>query len=940
MKRFILVTLLFSATVQAQSRVETITRFSGLNNSAGILQRKSNEAIICNNIDLSRNGVGTFSKRYGYDSVSYLAGQDSCVGVGSIYPSDGRQFLGTVWDSTGVGYGGIYISPEGKDYFTGTTSWSIIPNVHNSYTYIDSFVFAGDTVVVSYLSDASATYEEIVNGLYDTISADTRLTGYLEWRGYPNPFGVADAEPQYVDEAIEFLSATMDSDTAQTLDTISNYTGKVWDYFSVQNPPWFAQFNDEWFVVNGAQKGVRWNGDVARSWPPNAPGEPSIIPLKTDGPLDGEYRYTFRHARTADTDSLGLAGYVSAPIRVKNGQVMLKDFWWPAADSGRAETDSVFLVGYRTKANPGLITEGDYAFFFDTIAVAATDSALAEVIYVDSISDDALSATDSVQLMHIDMIGRDTVGVRDVRYGAPAFLDIPTWATSGIFRGCPSQLDTLGVIYLLTTIDTADNSESEGGAHCAVWVDADSIKGGTKKPSAILLSIPSAPGGGVVRNLYRANIIERASRFGGRCGSAWYNELDKGYWFWGQTGLDSVIAKYGNPSEIYYYADAAYKYRWEIDTILVDEFRFIAQIAADVDTVTDVATYDSLLNQIVYRQGTPPIMSGVFSHDNYLWGWDGSLIYYSDLDSASEWGRFQRIAVNPDDGDQITLCFATRAGIRVFKNYSNYTVYDQYSKYEKTGDWGCIAPRSYAAAENGHFYLSARGVIFETEGQQLERTVVGGLVSQKLRNFDVMSLETKSVAVGKWLPTEGKYLLAIGDTTYVFDKRASDLLGEEVWSTWTGLTFTSGCLYNTDTSLNFLPGNDFYFVNGGNVLYKYGDTEYDPHSTKIAVNWRNEGMFADAAYKSQVVGVALRGYSAVTDSIIMGVRDETGAVVSETIYIDSLTQRYRAYHMAPSTALEYGIQLLCSSPMTHYFSGYIERIDVFVEPRIETVNWR
>jgi hypothetical protein len=916
--RWLFILLLLPLIVVAQdSKVLIVQQFAGLNTAAGDMIRKPNEAVICNNIDLSRNGIGTLSKRYGYDSVSYLAGMDECVGLDAIYLSDGRQYLGTVWDSTGVGYGGIYISPESKAYFTGTQSWEVVPNVLNAYTYIDTFIISTDTFVVSYTSDASATLEEIEYALYDTINSHATLSGYIT--AIYNIFGPTEGEPYDITEDLEFLSVSFTTDTAQTIDTLNTYKGKVWDYFSVQNKPWFAQFNDEWFVVNGAQKGVRWNGDVARSWPPNAPGEPSIIPLSSDGSLDGEYLYCFRFARTEVVDSLGSAGYVSAPIRVNDGQVMLKDFWWPATDSGRAETDTVFLVGYRTRANPGIITEGDYAFYFDTIYVGASADSLEAVIYIDSISDDGLSATDSVQLVHVDRIGRDSTGARDVRYGAPAFMDIPTWANQGVFTGIPAQFDTLGVAYRLTIIDTITNTESDGSAICYIWVDADSLSSG-KKPDHIQLALPESPDTAYVRNLYRAHILQ----------------ITFNNYF---TTLDSL--KTAHPGTDFRFNE------WisttGVDTVVTSEFRLIAQIPNDTNIVIDSMTYDSLYTRDIYRGATAPLMSGVFSYDNYLWGWHNSLLYYSDLDSAQAWGAFSRVAIDPDDGDQITVCFPTRAGIRILKNYSNYNVYDAYSKYEKVGDWGCIAPHSYAAAENGHFYLSARGVVFESEGMQLERTVVSGLVSQKLRNFDIMTLATKRDAVGRWLPDKGKYLLCIGDTTYVYDKRASDLLGEEVWSTWTGLTFTGGTLYNVEDNLAFLPGNDFYFVQDDDSrLFHYASSEYDPRTTTVGIYWQNRNMFADPPYKSQMTGVGIRGYSSTaTDSLIVATINESNTVVGTALFIDSLSQRYRLKAFAPSTALEYGILLYNSGVIpSHYFSGYVDRIDVFIEPRIEPVLMR
>ncbi|KKK68525.1 hypothetical protein LCGC14_2943180, partial [marine sediment metagenome] len=354
-------------------------------------------------------------------------------------------------------------------------------------------------------------------------------------------------------EEVEFLATTIATDTAQTVTTITDFTNKIWDYFSVQNKPSFAQFNDEWFIVNGAQKGVRYNGRVARSWPPNAPGEPSIIPLANTGGLDGEYLYTFRVGNSKDADSLMSSGYVSAPIRVRNGQVMLKDFIWPAADTTDPTPDTIMIFGYRTRANPGRVEGSDYAFFFDTIFLDSVRGVLDTLTYIDSIADGNLSSTDSVQLVHTDWVGRDSLGVIDVRYGAPGFLDIPVWANQGIFDSIPAQRDTLGVAYRVTFIDTINGDESGGSGRLYVWVDTDSTGNGTKKPDHIRVALPTMPDTALVYNLYRAHILQVT-----------YDSSYETIWI--------VRGQIRNRQWITYLA---------VDTTMLAEFRLVAQISAD-----------------------------------------------------------------------------------------------------------------------------------------------------------------------------------------------------------------------------------------------------------------------------------------------------------------------------------------------------------------------
>lgn len=904
-----------------EPRIVSISNFAGLNTAASDMVRRPNESIIDINLDHSRYGVGSFGKRWGYDSVSYLAGMDECIGLDAIYLSDYRQYLGSVWDSAGVGYGGVYVSPYGKAHFWGVTSYTSVFNVWNAIPYIDTIVVDGDSTIVSYTSDASATCSEVAHGLADTINNHSTLGGLVTATvdSMGGTFRIGYCKWWYlVTTDAEGAIISMGTDTAQSASLNSGTTAKrVWSYFSIQNKPLFAQFNDEWFVVNGAQKGVRYNGTVARSWPPNAPGEPTIVPLSDVGPMNGEYVYTFRASSSKSADSLMGSGYVSAPIRVRNGQVMMKDFVWPAADTTDTGQDSIMIFGYRSRANPGRADESDYAFFFDTILLATSATNLGDSIYIDSIADDGLSTTDSVKLIHTGWVGRDSTGAIDVRYGAPGFLDIPTWGAVGIFAGIPDQRDTLGVAYRWTSMDTIAGDESDGSALSCVFIDTDSIPTGKYKPSNIRMALPALADTGLVYNLYRAHILQVT--------------FDSSYWH--DLGYDPRVLSIRTRVWVNYLA---------VDTTVLSEFRLVAQIPADSSAYTDSISYDSLFfTQPVFRGAIPPLLSGVFSHDEYLWGWDGSILAWSDIDSAGNWGAFSRQPISPDDGDAITVCFPTRTGIRIFKNYSNYNLYDTYSKVEKVGDWGCIAPHSYAAADNGHFYLSARGVVFESEGMQLERTVNEGLVSTKLRNFDIMSIETKRTAVGKWNPVEGKYTLCISDSVYVYDKRASDLLGEEVWGIWVGMTFTDACLYNTEDELGFVPGDDFYFIqDGSSNLFLYGSSETDPRDAKVRMHWENANMLVDPGWKSELIAVGIRGYSdSASDTLYVTPMDETGSATVANVVIDSLNQYYRIRALGSNRALEHGIRVK-SLLIYPFLNGWVDRIDVWYEPRVEPIMIR
>ena len=193
--------------------------------------------------------------------------------------------------------------------------------------------------------------------------------------------------------------------------------------------------------------------------------------------------------------------------------------------------------------------------------------------------------------------------------------------------------------------------------------------------------------------------------------------------------------------------------------------------------------------------------------------------------------------------------------------------------------------------------------------------------------------------MGRWYPTEGKYWLTINDTNYVYDKRASDLLGEEVWGIWVGMVFTDGTLYNTEDVLAFLPGSDFYFIqDGSSNLFRYGFSNTDPRTTPIAIEWENANLFVDPGWKSEITGMAIRGFSdSTSDVLLVTLRDEAGAATESNVQFDSLNQYYRAREIGNNLALEHGIEIKSNPPSFPFQGGRVERIDIWFEPRVEPV---
>ena len=920
--------VLLAAVRGAAVERESATGLTGVNIVASDLAIRKNEARTCNNLDLSRVRIGSASLREGFDSISALSGMDSCLDFTAAYYKDGTQELLSVFDSTGVGYGGLYVSPSGDDQFSGSNLYTLtISEATRPYTYVDSIFVGSDTIVDTFRAiDSEDGLYAIYRNLRDSLNANATFLQYF----------TATAVPLKVKEEMAGLTVTFATDTTQSLDTAVLNIESLWMPFSVQRRPWFAQFNDQIFVVNGAQKGVAYNRQLARSYPPNALGEPTLTPLDNDGGPNGEYRYAFRSAPTEDADSLGRIGFVSDPVRVENGQVLIKDFTWMPGDSVTPAPDSIWIVGYRTKANPGRLDKSDYAFSIGTVALASSASGLGSIKFIDSLSDADLSAADSVPLLQPETYtGLDDTGVLVQSYGAPSYdsaLSFMSYDSAdadaewGIFYGIPEQNDTGAVMYAVTVMDTVFGVESGLSAGLAVYVDADSAVGNKLKPKGYSITVPNIPYGdsGLVVNVYRAHILQVT--------------YDSNF-----TPLDTFLTRLHN---FFYKGDVKWVLPLGIDTVVVSEFRLVEQLKQGQTTLVDSINWDSLQSKRIYRDAVPPIFSGILSYDNLLVGWDGSTVAWSDLDSGGVFGVFNRKEINPDDGDQINVCYGGRY-FHVYKNYSNYILYNDFADVQKVGDWGCIAPKSFAAGSNGRFYLSAEGVVFETDGKQLERTVEEGLISKKLKGFTYYSFDVRRKAVGRWLPEEQKYLISFHgsdwDTTWVYDKAAADAFGEEVWYSWTGLTFAAGTLYGTETTTDFVPGTDFYFTKPGeSKLYKYGGVTTDPDTTAVQFEYRTGPWLVDYPYKARVGALGIRASDAPdSEQVSIELLGETGSLLADTINVTDLDEVYQFKQLeAAAPALEHHLRLFNQPGLAPFVYMTIDAIDVYFEPRTEPLLLR
>ena len=89
-------------------------QIKGLSTAVNPLLTSLGDAAQAHNVDFSRGGIGSLSKRLGYDSISTIIGQDSIIAMFPVYYADGTQQLFVIVDPKDTGYGNIFVSNRGS----------------------------------------------------------------------------------------------------------------------------------------------------------------------------------------------------------------------------------------------------------------------------------------------------------------------------------------------------------------------------------------------------------------------------------------------------------------------------------------------------------------------------------------------------------------------------------------------------------------------------------------------------------------------------------------------------------------------------------------------------------------------------------------------------------------------------------------------------------
>lgn len=693
--------------------------------------------------------------------------------------------------------------------------------------------------------------------------------------------------------------------TAYNSANVGSYI-QVAQYWGMKYPTSYAMQNGIVFMANGQNRMIGWDilggkfttpsyhmiggnpltfDRASRPIPPYAPGEIEVYPIKDtagSGLLYGEYMWTIilkdstSDTSISQTNGRKLSSYVTTRMTIDSARALISGIYNYFVSDSLIDTCRVRYVKlYRTKANPGPLTK--FTTFYATTDSVKFPGGTATII--DNKADASLSTTDTFVVTDREPCERGY----GVKPGQPQIkmTAIITDSLTGLARGTRG-LGILKWAWACTYVDTSYDAESDTGRR----VELDSVNltiltGGDStgaKRVELYLPKPKSTYQNMGINVYRAPI---------------FSLIDStAYWFVDQSNpYQPIVEK---------------KWRKFInkDTSIAGPFRMVGSAKVADSVFVDTFGMEKWSAGQILRQNRPPDgIKNLVSYDGRIFGSAGSRLYLSNLDSGS-FAQMRFINLNQDDGDEITAIFPTRRAIRVLKGGSSYNVYQddggQWARTEVSSGIGCIAPQSVAHSAAGWYYLSSKGVILENDGPYIERTQATQLISAPLKNFDSLTMAAKRLAVG--ICADNKYMLCIGDTTYVWDERA------QAWGTWS-LKFNGATLYGVDANINFVRPDTLYFVQpNSRTLYRYGSSKYD-NGTNFNMEWRSAPLMLDN--RNKVVNALGVWHKSVDTSDILDFRILNESSTQVAAFADTnLTARYVRLSMPQNLGLGFQIRLL------------------------------
>ena len=681
------------------------------------------------------------------------------------------------------------------------------------------------------------------------------------------------------------------------------------EYINRQSPWHFTSWRDNIIMSNGRQKPILWNGSYCRTLFMAAPGEVQVSVCNDPGNLDGYYRYAVTYNFFSDFGShvsLRAASYISSPIYVHNGQLVLYNFPYPQNDSilqqdigTYSDTCGLLIMIYRTKGNDfrpfyeakwyqiGDIfqTIGDFKTatlpqFGSTHFIDNTgDNSLWYPIDQNWIGDTSVNKMAGYVSTHLHMPPR----IRDPSHGLGSVKYMGSQDCYYFKYGLVNPDTLIGgdsvlyYMYMVTYYYSVNKIESDSGRSSAIY-HRDLVNPGFgvnfNNQKYFKLEIPNLPSGatGLWRIIYKAigykhnyygtpytdiDIINRVQSRATTCedylaycqGKYISNQVDSnGLFTIGKLNPNADCRCEGDDYLWYLMTHQSTDYivmstqERSVLNILSQEAQvtkfFPVGILKDASTNTfiDSMIWDSVIQRNAYYKSFPPSsdLNGITYFQDKLWGFSGSKLYYTLLDSIGYWSAMAYYSFDEDDGDRITALAVQRDNLLVFKNRNQYIVaptgtggYTLSRAYIENGS-GCIAPKSIAWHDGNLIYLSENGLFLQSASEYMASSVNRVRISDAIqKTLDTIPMAAKRRSVGVVHKDEYWWSYNLDTLNQSTDRQYTLVYFFKTggWSLY-DYGFSDVTSFNPSTDVvNLSPPTDQWFIRGyGHYNYTRGET--------------------------------------------------------------------------------------------------------------------
>lgn len=615
-------------------------------------------------------------------------------------------------------------------------------------------------------------------------------------------------------------------------------------------------------------------------------------------------------------------GYVSHEIELDNEHALLFGFPKAAPDTlSVMDIDSIMYYVCRTRGKPFAGEQSFDSFFVvDSIRLAVASIEADTLIIIDSIPDDSLGHPGWPFIGgHRGIIPFDTAFVDSVTKrndsafainghfvapGGPTFISHDTGsagANATWWQDSQDENDStlvVGVVYFTTLLDTLNGAISDSSPN--LWVALAKPNQGTTSDSTkeIKLGIPTltARDSGLVRILWRSRVlISQVEELSYEVGDSVYINIDFKQVRDGIAGrgsdertiriTDLDIQTFTRPTGLTEQELSELK-RGEsqvggVKGRVVGPRRarrgipFAAYLITDParDTITDTLQWAELMGasasfRTTVGSGTwspldnrVNIFNGFYAFGDKLYGWYGSRLYMSALDTAFIFRPFQDVAFNLDDGDEVVQVVSIGHKLLVLKNRSMIEMYDLFNgiptKSAQHDGIGCVAPHSLVSEKGSVIFLSEHGVVSLKASQFQPFGIQTGIISHKINDLilgrpgNKRSAADLKKAVGALV--DDKYLLSFpvnsdpsDDTTFVYH------IPLNAWSTY-DFSFHQATKYDTFTVEGLVQSNRLLFArNDDERIFEFGGSNFylDSGDANLAITgvFETRPLFTDNDY--------------------------------------------------------------------------------------------